>query len=738
MLRIRSRLSKVLRSLAGVVLVASVAGACTPPDKVPLATFAGPSGLAVAGSKWDHLFIANTSEDTVQVIKLTAALKDLDFVPSATRYFPLRIPAGPSPAEVAATFDGRFVLVLDIITSSIRLINTDTFTSDPNSDTALRPLGVQVGAMVGSALACPTAPVADANCIGRAYVALPSVGMIAAVDVVQDASGVASVKVAQYLAVGGTPTRLAVHPADRNALFATDALAPDVIRVDLATGKASRTFIGAPGGALALSPDGTMLLVARPELHDVLVLTNAAGTSIAANDALAAFDANTSMTPRPACVPSCSDASLTTCSRAHPADQELCSTGNGYDSGLISPYRGLYFDGIPAQIATFGGAERPMKVTCAKADRSTEDRLFSQAAAVVTLDGVVTLVGLRRQDAPDAPSPEIVDLGYCQHPELTHLQAASVDSVLDPCPTAPAGRKRFFCATEPGGTGGVLGLPGRSRAQDWRFTWEGYLPQLDRGNGGGKLSADGTTFGDSNLDLANAGIETAAMLHAGQHVRGDILEIITRPSTGDPTCQAALPNATRRCVLERRIVDLRNGQLVLDRPLPTACFASGQNIEYRVRFGDAFLVTTGAEAPVRLRSGDLYGPGFVNGANQGVSFRVNSTLHVHDDADPCARYQEDGSPGVEGMEAVLTRDNVVEFRLNDPYTLAQTGIDIDPQTNSIIGPVGRMPGGAVVTRSGDQLTPMLFVSYGASDSVLATIPFDPANMMSQNNNKVLR
>src|SRR4051794_36484678 len=90
----RARLSQILRSLGVIVPVASAAVSCTPPEKVPLATFGGPSGLAVAGPLWDQLFIANTSEDTVQVVKLTGALKDLDFVPSDTRYFPLRIPAG--------------------------------------------------------------------------------------------------------------------------------------------------------------------------------------------------------------------------------------------------------------------------------------------------------------------------------------------------------------------------------------------------------------------------------------------------------------------------------------------------------------------------------------------------------------------------------------------------------------------------------------------------------------------
>ena len=67
------------------------------------ANFATPSGLAVAGTDVKRLFVSNYGEDSLQVLSLTDSLADLNFVAGPAKYFPLRIPAGSGPTDLAVT-----------------------------------------------------------------------------------------------------------------------------------------------------------------------------------------------------------------------------------------------------------------------------------------------------------------------------------------------------------------------------------------------------------------------------------------------------------------------------------------------------------------------------------------------------------------------------------------------------------------------------------------------------------
>ncbi|RYF03018.1 MAG: hypothetical protein EOO40_12670, partial [Deltaproteobacteria bacterium] len=110
-----------------LTLALCTAAACQPAEKLPNAYFAAPAGMAVAGTHFDHLFVANAGADALHVIALSDNMADIDLVPSPARYFPLEVPVGSNPSDVAATPDGRFVFVLDDIDSTLQVVDADTF-----------------------------------------------------------------------------------------------------------------------------------------------------------------------------------------------------------------------------------------------------------------------------------------------------------------------------------------------------------------------------------------------------------------------------------------------------------------------------------------------------------------------------------------------------------------------------------------------------------------------------------
>ena len=150
-MNLRQRTSGVLCSLLLTAL-----WACNAAEPVPLGDFATPSGLAVGGSGFDRVFIANPGVDALQVMALRPQLKDVDMVAAPARYFPLHLPAGPHPTHVAASYQGAFIFVLDAATGELRVVDADSLqllTAADGAALAL-PLGVTLAGRPGGEPHC--------------------------------------------------------------------------------------------------------------------------------------------------------------------------------------------------------------------------------------------------------------------------------------------------------------------------------------------------------------------------------------------------------------------------------------------------------------------------------------------------------------------------------------------------------------------------------------------------------
>ena len=203
------------RTKALVLLVlARVVSACSDTPPIVAASFSTPLGLAVAHhvgdaatpATWSRLFVSNYGEDTVQVLELGGALADLDFVYSDSHYFPLRIPSGPGPGDLAATPDGRYVVVLNLVSEEIRLVDAGSLrmVTGPSGAVAafpLAPLGARPNALVAAPGSCGD------RCHGRFFVTLSGAGAVVAFEVRATDQG-PSVTPTRVYDVGGEPTAL--------------------------------------------------------------------------------------------------------------------------------------------------------------------------------------------------------------------------------------------------------------------------------------------------------------------------------------------------------------------------------------------------------------------------------------------------------------------------------------------------------------------------------------------------
>ncbi len=585
--------------------VALLAFACSDTETGLDASFSTPIGLAVAGTEQARLFVANHGEDSIQVLNLGDNLAQMEFVPGPTQIFPLLIPAGAGPTDLAATPDGRFVVVLDSLTESLRVLDADTLRlvrqgPDPSDaeapvlEMSLGELGTRPVDMIASPELCA------APCAGWVYLALAGSGVVLGVEVRVDGD-VVSLERGRVFNVGGRPSRLAVGPAGR-ILYATDVEPPEdegavgrgtVVRIDVETGAIERRDIGGIGGPLAVSTDGRVLVVGRPRLRDVVLLRDADGPGFAVQDV------NSPLAPVPECQRCCAgtDAAVcedlaldvsTTCDEAHPADRAVCVTASGLASEPGQPYRAAYLGIVPAEIVTLGeGAGHPvLTVDCDDAEGT-----YSEFAVVAGIDGTVRFLGLVDMDiVGDEPEsvevpvgPVVVSSGWCRPPTLTSVassesgeDAVPLGSILEPCSALeiPDGRARFACVADGtvdaeidgSDTAGVVVMPGRTGQARWNFQvrwnldWEGTLPRLKREPGAGQIDADGRfTDLDAKIDLSDAGIrgreyassvdttawdfDHCAVDDADIVYHGDILQILSDPLVADPGCAAAIQEA---------------------------------------------------------------------------------------------------------------------------------------------------------------------------------------------------
>ncbi|MBI5510128.1 MAG: hypothetical protein HY903_15330 [Deltaproteobacteria bacterium] len=554
------------------MLVLSALGGCSQTTTTTTSSFQTPMGLAVAaapieggGYEYRRLFVSNFTEDSLQVLELGDTLADVELLYGPNNYFPLRIPAGAGPGDLAATSDGRFVVVLDLITESVRLVDAKALTlvRDAAGGILELPLGGG-GARPTSLIAAPVC-VAGGGCkgvcgtgceaglLGRFYVSMPGSASILAFDVVKDGAAGNTppvvLKPSRIYDVGGEPTDLAVDRAG-TLVFASDSAAMQVLRLDLASGLVDRRDVGGAPGPLAVTPDGTLLLVGRPEWSDLVVFDDASGSRFAP------LDANPAYTPLPQCLSACAATDPAVCDGAHPADQAICSTdaGLGTTPGAAT-YDGLYLGRAAAKILALG------EVPKAAQDAGTlpgepwlnngcqppgdpeaeppppQEQQFSQYAVVATLDGAVLFVALRADTTAPA-APTLVTDRWCRppsvssksedralydedkqwsvvpdanHPEIRHLLLASL---LAPCPATPAGRQRTLCASDGRATtaadgtaipaGGVVLFPG-NHPPSITFQWEGLLTNINQAPDAGMVDDEGA-FVDRVGDLDSVDI----------------------------------------------------------------------------------------------------------------------------------------------------------------------------------------------------------------------------------------
>lgn len=678
----------------GLVLLTFGSAACDESRATTGAVFAEPVALAVARGR---IFVANAGEDTVQVLELGDTLADLDFLYAPAQLFPLRIPAGPAPQALAATADGGYVVVANTVAESLRLIDAESLLLAREADGSVHTLSLgatPIGLVAGASCTSP--------CAGLVYTILAGLGAVAEIAVSDDAGG--RLELRRVLAVGGAPTQLAITQ-DGRTLFLVDG--SDVLRVDVASAALDRRAIGGSGGAIAVSTDGSIVIVGRPDSRDVVLL------SAADSSAFAVLDADPVFAPTPACLEACSTPAV--CLGAHPADTSMCLADGGLQATV--DYTAIYLGAVPRLIVPLGQAAGHPEIlgpSCTPPLATAASRqTFSEAAAIVTLDGRVAFLGLR--DATGSLTPELLNFEWCESPRMQNQdseQLASPENVLAPCPPMPD-RNRYVCACQleedddPSTcTSGVLGImPGSVGSASLTFDWEGTL--LSRVSGGGEITSDGN-LRDVSVDLAAQDIRS-----------GDVLEILTEALFGD-ACEVLATDAA--CTLERRIeaVDAA-GSLTLDVPLDPDCFRSGGAVAYRVRAGSQYLVTLGAVTE-RVAPGAGYGPGSQVAVTSPVLFQTLA-LDPLDDLDACARYASGG------LSAPLVRDTPITFFIDDAFSLVRSGYFVEGKQLRTDVPAGRLPSAAVVSATG-AASPVVFVSYAGSgaDGVLGFVPFDVDRM----------
>lgn len=755
-LRPMHSINAMVRSAAlrlwGLLVCAFFLTSCAPAEPLPAAFFSAPGGMALAGRAFDRLFVANTGKDTLQMVQLAPKMMQVDTVAGAARYFPLNIPVGPSPSEIAATADGRYVLSLDSINDAVQLIDATNMARVRDAagqvvSLALGSPGNDPTTMLGAQQACtPSEKAPASDCLGRAYVAMRALGAIAVVDVRQSHSDQSVfLQIDRMAVVGGSPMRLATD-LNETALFITDAQAPELVRLSLVAQNASvqRFDLGAIGGPVAVSQDGTFVVVGRPAEQDLLAFVSDAGQ--VGQGTLHILPANAVWTPAPTCLQLCNQPEISACQGAHEADQGLCVAQGGLAAEPNHTYAGLYIGGIPAQLAGLGADARGRLVTasCESPTRGREARGFQQAMAVAQLDGTLRLVGLR--DAEGAPNIALLDAGYCRSPSLSRFvnQTMPLADVLAACPSFDANSNRFFCIGEGQEQGVVTALRGQANGQAWGVVWEGPVM-------GGESSRAGIIDAEGQLvvptaQLSQMQIVPQAAARFGQAAQGgDILQVLTPPSAHDAVCQEALVHGTQSCQFERRITALeadpvtKQTTLRLSAPLPKACFPSQTNV--RILAGDAFVVVpvdqTGAAGAgvMRLSPGDSFGPGLVANQTPNFSFTIRHDLDAAAQAPSCSRYDR-SQPGPH-PSAALGRGQLVAWAVDDPFEPQPVAERLDALARPQ-GPMGRIPQAMVATRNtarqsiNPKVVDYLCVSYGGSNGVLILDPYDAPSPENRN------
>jgi len=749
---------KLTASTLGLSFLAAVA--CTEAPAILDVSLDQPGALVVAGTGTPRLFIANTGQESLQVLELVDGLEQVSFVGSQAIYFPLRIPSGPAPEEMAATEDGRFVVLLDWLTETMKVLDADSL---EYAQAGGVDLDVIVGPQGSHPYGLVPVPGCAELCSGRFAVSLSGAGAVSVVVVNESEAGDVSVEVENVFEVGGTPGPLAAS-ADGRLIFVGDTLSDEVVRLDLMSGAVDRVNVGAVPGALAVSTLGRHLLVSRPAYHDVVVFDGASGV-------LELLDANARLAPIPKCVPDCeSDLSpLEQCPGAHPADLSLCSNAAGIEQKSGAGYTGLYLGFIPSSVKALGaGLGQPALNTPCCTDSLTNDdtatcdsyvaRSWDEYFAVAGLHGNVTFVGVSNDSG--SARPELLNEGWCNQAGLAVDESdteVSEEVSLDPglllkdCSDLPFDLNRFECVVPEDGGFGVGFLPGRRARTLVQMRWEGVigtglvgLPFMERPSGGGSLTRDGERvfLSDTGIDLSNYDdviVSREDALFAGECSGedpwcGDIIEFID-PLLETPECIAALGDEPAQgCSLERRILtvsDEEGGRLKLDRDLPDACLPEAGRIAYRIRAADTYTVLINS-VQYRAKPGAKVGLGGEVGERESVVLALRDTELEFASAGACERH---GVGGLLESQPAFSRDLAAGIRVYDALLDLRNEGTTSAAAYSLTVDVlydadGRLKG---VGQYGPQLhqgmaiyehddLPVIFNAYAASNAVIAFVP----------------
>jgi hypothetical protein len=741
---------------------------CSASEPAPNADFSAPAGMALAGPGFAYAFVANTGAAALQVVDLGTRLSQVDLVPAPSRYQPLMIPIGQSPTALAASADGNVVLALEVSTPSLRAVDALSLRLLRNPQGGALSLDLPVNSAPTSLVSLP-GPCQSARpgqtCLTRAFISLRDAQSIAVVDLLRDAAGALELQQVALLPTGGAPQRLAIHPSG-TSLFATDALAADLLRIDLrplglqpgaaplavdanafAVGRFSLAGVGptgqgsadpAIGDALAISADARLVAVGRPRWRDVVLLAAPMNADVQ-DGALAPVPTDSPYLPSPSCLLSCAAATSANpnlalgCAGAHPADQAVCvvqdanaAANLGY--AAATPYRAVYMGMVPSQILPLSTPAGPLALSPPCAAAADPQQHVSQSFAVAGLDGTLAILGTH--DGAGALAPAYVQNDLCRAPLLGYIDdpQRTPEAYLAPCPVHP-NQARFVClgAGENNPRGQVLRQRGPVGKLSFQLDWEGVLPQASQRSG--RVQADGS-FVDlqGSKVLEDAGVVSAAQAAAspigGKAYVGDSLQLL--PGELGMACRD--PAA---CHSERRIAayQLDGAQLTyrLDPPLDPSCLPK-ESITYQVRVGQAHLVQAVGPShvpvplPQRLPLGATYGLMNAEQATLGVVF-ATQPLPMAAELSACVTFDSLGDvhPAVSsGHSPLLSRRLPFVFDVVDPFTLSERGSRLDPrQPNQ--GRVGYMPGGMVLTR---QARPSLLISFTGSDALLAVDPLE--------------
>lgn len=474
------------RNGMGALLALTLLLACSSTTTTAPSNLSNPAGMAMAGPGLHDLYVADPGEGAVQVLRFgtnpvvtNPTVANYAWLTAPSFYFPLRIPVGPYlvatyPTGLAATADGRYVVVLDALGEALYVIDANPPQgADPllvmEAD-GVTPVSLHLGPPGAAPVSLKAAPVAtlcsptadQPSCTYDFYITLSGQGAIAIAELTESipaSSGLtaATLDLRNVLAVGGAPMQLAVSP-NNQFLFATDAALPTLagpaqfVRVEIGTGAVSHiqlppvitsgsTLQSVPseqralGGAIEVSGDGRVVIVARPSLQDLVFFDGAdteTPTLVDASQSVGtADDPNRVSRPVPNCRRQCSnltttpDANCTSLDQAHPSDLAMCMNPNGSlgDSSVYTSYHGLYLGSSPERLLAFhhddqnATSDLPLFAYCSAGNLATvaNDYVLVATDRDPLTDGTLTFVSWDR--APDSLTgtlrPRIVRSDTC-------------------------------------------------------------------------------------------------------------------------------------------------------------------------------------------------------------------------------------------------------------------------------------------------------------------------------------